>query len=243
MSQMHKEKPMRTDDQTRARMRRLSFANAVSLLALFVALGGVSWAAATLPKDSVGAAQIKNGAVASSDVKNRSLKQIDLAPGTMLRGRAGPAGAQGPAGPKGDQGPEGPQGPPGQKGDKGEPGEPGPSVGGHVNFPEAYAEDNDTNITLGPGKWLVFAKATVANVGPSGTLAGSCTLTPPGGGDSWGDSSGAIGVPQGYEANAVAYGVADLPSGGVVTWACSGPSNVTFGRMRVRAVRVGTLTD
>ena len=36
----------------------LSFANVISVIALFVALGGASYAAVTLPKNSVGAKQI-----------------------------------------------------------------------------------------------------------------------------------------------------------------------------------------
>ena len=40
---------------------RLSFANVMSLLALFVALGGSSYAAVTLARNSVGAKQIKAG--------------------------------------------------------------------------------------------------------------------------------------------------------------------------------------
>jgi hypothetical protein len=83
------------------RRPRLSYANVTSTLALFLAVGGVSWAAATLPKNSVGAKQIKRGAVASAEVKNRSLKPADFALGAL------------PAGPKGD------------KGDKGDPGAPG----------------------------------------------------------------------------------------------------------------------
>jgi hypothetical protein len=42
---------------------RLSYANVVATLALFVALGGASYAAAVLPAGSVGTAQLKPGAV------------------------------------------------------------------------------------------------------------------------------------------------------------------------------------
>jgi len=42
---------------------RLSYANVVATLALFVALGGVSYAAVVLPAHSVGARQLKAGAV------------------------------------------------------------------------------------------------------------------------------------------------------------------------------------
>jgi hypothetical protein len=42
---------------------KLSYANVVSTLALFVALGGASYAAVELPRNSVGESQIRNGAV------------------------------------------------------------------------------------------------------------------------------------------------------------------------------------
>jgi hypothetical protein len=49
--------------------KHLSFANVVSMLALFVALGGVSYAALKLPKNSVGSKQIKKDAVKSGKIK------------------------------------------------------------------------------------------------------------------------------------------------------------------------------
>ena len=103
--------------------------HAVGYVALFVALGGTSYAAVSLPRNSINSAQLKPGAVAATDlrtgavtsrsVRNRSLRPQDLAPGTLLRGAAGPAGpagpagSTGPAGPAGAQGDTGPQGPAG----------------------------------------------------------------------------------------------------------------------------------
>jgi hypothetical protein len=49
--------------------RHLSFANAISLIALFVALGGTSLAAVQLTKNSVGPKQIKKNAVRASEIK------------------------------------------------------------------------------------------------------------------------------------------------------------------------------
>ena len=57
----------------RFRPRRPSPALAISLVALFVALGGGAYAATQLPKDSVGTRQLKKNAVVSSKVKNGSL--------------------------------------------------------------------------------------------------------------------------------------------------------------------------
>jgi hypothetical protein len=91
--------------------RHLSYANVTASLALFVALGGISWAAVALPRNSVGAKQIKTNAVGSAEVKDRALRRRDFASGTLLQGLQGipgPAGPAGPAGPKGDTGPVGP---------------------------------------------------------------------------------------------------------------------------------------
>ena len=74
--------------------------NALALVALFVALGGTSYAAA-----QIGSAQIKDGAVKGRDVKDGSLSAKELKPGTLLAGPAGPAGSAGPAGPAGAPGP------------------------------------------------------------------------------------------------------------------------------------------
>lgn len=52
---------------------RITYANVVATLALFIALGGVSWAAATLPKNSVGSKQIKKNAVTSTKIKSNSI--------------------------------------------------------------------------------------------------------------------------------------------------------------------------
>ena len=91
----------------------------VAYVALFIALGGTSYAAARLPVDSVGARQIKAGAVASSEVRNGSLRIRDFKRGQLPAGPRGPAGQPGPAGaqgPTGQPGPSGPQGPAGPQG-------------------------------------------------------------------------------------------------------------------------------
>ena len=79
---------------------RLTYANVIATLALFVALGGSSYAALKLPRNSVSSQQIRTGAVASSEVKDRSLQLQDISKPTRasLAGKQGPPGAQGPAG-------------------------------------------------------------------------------------------------------------------------------------------------
>ena len=64
--------------------RVISYANVCSTLALIVALGGVSWAATVLPRNSVGAAQLKPNAVDTTRVRNGSLATIDMRPGARF---------------------------------------------------------------------------------------------------------------------------------------------------------------
>jgi hypothetical protein len=80
--------------------QHLTYANVTATLALFIALGGTSYAALTLPRNSVGDRQIRAGAVRSSEVKDRSLgvRDLSLAARSSLRGAAGPAGPAGPTG-------------------------------------------------------------------------------------------------------------------------------------------------
>ena len=106
-------------------LRRPSPAMVVACLALLVALGGTGMAAATqLAKNSVGTAQLKDGAVTNPKIKNnainsakvasRSLLRSDFAPGQLPAGPTGPqgpAGLVGPAGPAGAAGPAGVVGP------------------------------------------------------------------------------------------------------------------------------------
>lgn len=87
----------------RTPLDRLTYANVTATLALAAALGGTSYAAFTLPRDSVGHQQLKRGAVRSREVKDRSLATIDLSPRARraLRGARGSQGSTGPQGPAG----------------------------------------------------------------------------------------------------------------------------------------------
>src|SRR5262249_57265308 len=86
--------------------------NPIALLALFVALGGTSFAAATL----INGSQIKPHTIAKNRLTNRAIAQ--------LKGNRGPQGPQGPAGSQGPQGPQGAQGATGSQGAQGPPGHP-----------------------------------------------------------------------------------------------------------------------
>jgi hypothetical protein len=84
--------------------RHLTYANVVSSLCLFLVLGGSAYAVSRLPRNSVGPAQIKSGAVHSSEVKDRSLRAKDFATGQLPAGAKGDRGDAGPAGPRGAAG-------------------------------------------------------------------------------------------------------------------------------------------
>ena len=86
---------------------RFSYANVMSTVAVFLALGGVTWAATRLPRNSVGVTQLRKNSVTGAKVRNGSLTSSDLMKGTL---KAGPAGALGPAGIKGEKGDAGAQG-------------------------------------------------------------------------------------------------------------------------------------
>jgi hypothetical protein len=108
-----------------ARVRpRLTYANVLASLALFIALGGSSYAALQLPKASVGTKQLKRNAVTSPKVKPGSLLLSDFRASqrSRLRGPAGPRGLEGPPGATGPQGLQGPTGPTGPTGATGAPG-------------------------------------------------------------------------------------------------------------------------
>jgi hypothetical protein len=101
-----------------ARLRpRLTYANVVSTLCLFIVLGGSSYAAVTLTKNTVRSKHIKNGevkrpdvagnAIDSAKVRNGSLLNQDFAPGQLPAGPPGQAGAPGAAGAPGGTGQQG----------------------------------------------------------------------------------------------------------------------------------------
>src|SRR3954468_921128 len=89
---------------------RLSYANVVATLALFIALGGTTYAATSLPRNSVGQAQIRTNsvgvselrrsAVTSTEIRDRTIRMSDIptGAGSSLRGAVGAAGPAGPAG-------------------------------------------------------------------------------------------------------------------------------------------------
>jgi hypothetical protein len=63
--------------------RRPSASLVISMIALFVALGGASYAAVNLPNNSVGTAQLRRGAVTNSKIRNNAVNYKKIAPHTI----------------------------------------------------------------------------------------------------------------------------------------------------------------
>jgi hypothetical protein len=76
-------------------MPKPTYSNVTASLALFLALGGTSYA---IGRASVGTPQLKDGAVTSSKIRDRSVRRRDLASDAVIAGARGPRGREGPAG-------------------------------------------------------------------------------------------------------------------------------------------------
>src|SRR2546423_5786288 len=126
-------------------VRRLSYANVIATLALFIALGGGAYAVSTLPKDSVGTKQIKDKAVTPKKVASATVK--------LFKGQKGDQGPQGLQGVQGLQGLQGLHGDKGDKGDNGSNGADGTAL--------AYAEVVNNTVVSANSK--NFSQAFVGN--------------------------------------------------------------------------------
>jgi hypothetical protein len=101
---------------------RVTYANVMATVAVFIALGGTTTAAVLLTgrnvkNGSLTGADIKDRSIGSVDVKDRDLLAKDFKPGQLPTG-----GTTGPKGDMGAQGLKGEIGPEGAKGDQGAPG-------------------------------------------------------------------------------------------------------------------------
>ena len=143
-------------------VRRVSASPAlvVSCLALLVSLTGTSVAAVQqlVPRNSVGAKQLKNNAVTSAKVRNGSLLRADFKSGQLPRGSRGP---------RGETGPEGLRGPSNLY------------LAQEFMFPVAYSSTayaTQRSLNLPAGSWLVTATLAVDSDDPDPVSSVRCLL-------------------------------------------------------------------
>lgn len=137
----------------------------VALLALFVALGGVGYAAIKLPRNSVGTKQLKRNAVTSAKVRDATLRAKDFGRGQL------------PAGPKGDKGDRGDTGPPGPTFGAAAMGSPVEPAGDPVATPEetssgATSDGRHFEVTL-PSAGDMFVRFFVSQWGVGCSVGGA----------------------------------------------------------------------
>ncbi|HZN89307.1 MAG TPA: collagen-like protein [Thermoleophilaceae bacterium] len=156
------------------RRSRFSFspATVLSLIALFVALGGASYAAVTIngqniQNNSIPGNKLRNGAVTNNKVKSNSLtaSRLTSAARASLTGAQGPPGPQGATGVRGLEGPRGAEGPRGLEGPQGLQGPAGVAI--------AYAEVNAQ-----PATPSLIAQRTSGILAVSRPAGGTYCLSP-----------------------------------------------------------------
>ncbi len=143
----------------------------VAYLALFIALGGTSFAVAT---GSIDSRELKNDTVRSKDVRNNTLEGRDVRNGSLVSDDFAPGQL-----PKGDQGPTGPQGTTGATGARGLQGAQGvPGISGLVQVSANSANNSESSkstvATCPPGKRAISGAADI-NRGTSGDFPDQLT--------------------------------------------------------------------
>ena len=145
---------------------RLTYANVISTLCLFLILGGSAYAATVLPKNSVGTGQLKAAAVTPAKLSDSAKSTLQGPPGAIgdpgpagPRGERGERGATGDTGVRGEQGERGLQGEPGLQGERGPAGPAEGFTAGAVPPPTAARTLGSAQVTTGSdGKLLVLAR-------------------------------------------------------------------------------------
>jgi hypothetical protein len=146
---------------------RLTYANVTATLALFIALGGSSYAAVNLPRNSIGAAELKTNAVGAAEIKRKAVRSSEISDRSIrLRDISKSArnaldGQTGPAGP------------------------PGPTYFETIESAGGFVKGNATGSeSNGLGVRLIAFSRSIASCVPSATLTsapGGPNPTPPGG--------------------------------------------------------------
>lgn len=207
----------------------------VAYVALFVALGGTSYAAITLKRSSVKGTHIARNAVTSPKVKDRSLLARDFAAGQLPRGEPGAPGQRGPQGEPGQNGAPGADGAPGQNGQTGARGPSNTFATLHNATGTVFitnAEHTLATLDLPAGNYAFTASA---QVGDGGTW--TCRIRNQGAVV----ASGSNVASQDSSELMTLSGVG-TNSGGPATFTCENTGNGGVGDTTFRAVQVETLT-
>lgn len=163
-------------------MRRPAPAMVIATVALFVALGGTAVAARSL--------------ITSRDIKNGTIRLVDIAPATKkaLRGQIGPQGPAGPTGAQGAQGRVGPTGP------AGAPGAFAPSKISYVVAPTLIGPRGGTATASCPAGAKVVGGGYTSTPSPGATIASSRATSD---GSGWAVTATNSGGPFSFSAVAV----------------------------------------
>lgn len=144
--------------------KRLTYANVMSSIAVFLVLGGGAAIAAGLAKNSVGPKQLKKNAVTTAKIKNGAVTGAKVKAGSLTASNF--AAGQLPAGPKGERGPVGPTFGTSVEGGCGEP----PTT----NF-ETCLSTGGVNLPAA-GRVLIVASVEWDNDNDTAPNAGQCRL-------------------------------------------------------------------
>lgn len=201
-------------------------ATAISVIALFVALSGTTYAISQLPRNSVGAKQLRNNSVTSGKVKDRSLLAKDFKAGQLPRGEQGA---------KGDQGEQGPAGPSEA------------ITGTRTGFVSITAPSPGVlvgKLPLSAGSWVVTATTWLESQEGVNTTSASCTLTV----GSVSTSVTARLAPAsdgGYRETVSLTTPAKLDGAGNASLSCASGVGITIRATgtRITAIRSGAVTD
>jgi hypothetical protein len=205
------------------RLARHVAGNAVAWIALFVALGGASYAAVRIPANSVGTRQLKRNAVTSSRVKDRSLVAKDFRSGQLPKGATGAAGA------KGDPGATGPIGPSSAT---------EAFVDGAITANAGAATTIATLNGLAAGAYVITAK-TVGRSTTANDVESSCTLTAGGVSDVSGEHFN-NGAPAQTQVNELTQ---TLAAPGAATLSCTPTGNpASYAQTKIVAIKLGAET-
>ncbi|MEH3052388.1 MAG: hypothetical protein PGN13_00070 [Patulibacter minatonensis] len=219
------------------RAPKLTYANVTASLALFVALGGTSYAVTQLPRNSVGSTQLKAGAVTSGKLAKGSVSADKLASGTVVTGPAGPRGPRGAEGPAGRDG--------------------ATAVNSDVLIarrPNTVQWDtaggsivDGATLNLPAGSWLLDAIATINYEGATSSEWFTCSIQGP---STYASGTTRIGKGQeGVLSNVLpATGAVTLAAPADVTYRCGHPSAIdppkpTVRDVVLRATRVASVSE